>query len=343
MHLRRLKGRRHFYAEFNDLHGERITRSTDTDDRKIATARGRKMEREANDPAHAAPNKATLADAIRLLKEHYAARPRSQETTAYYERKAGHLARVLTDLYPLARLDVSTASRYIAARRREGASDRTVEKEIATLQVCARLARDAGLWQGDPRALRPAGFRAEYRPRSRWLPEAEARALLAALEPHRNRRAIVAFALATGAELGAIYRAERADIDLDAGLVTVRGTKNIHREARPVPVVLDLCAELLKIAREEGEGKDGRLVAPWPKICRDLRAACVRAKIDPCSANDLRRTFAQWHHRAGVPLEVLHHAMGHRDTTMLSRVYARPDAQSLRAAMLRAIKPAERK
>ena len=34
MHLRRLKGRRHFYAEFNDLHGERITRSTDTDDRK---------------------------------------------------------------------------------------------------------------------------------------------------------------------------------------------------------------------------------------------------------------------------------------------------------------------
>lgn len=339
MHLRRLKGRRHWYAEFTDLHGERVTRSTDTDDREVATRRGRKMEREANDPAHAAPNKATLADAIQLLTEHYAARPRSQETTAYYARKAGHLARVLTDLFPLARLDVSTASRYIGERRREGASDRTVEKEIATLQVCARLARDAGLWQGDPRALRPAGFHAIYKPRTRWLPEAEARALLAALEPHRNRRAVVAFALATGAELGAIHRAERADIDLDAGVVIVRGTKNVHREGRPVPVVLDLCRALLKIAREEGEGKDGRLVAPWPKLHRDLRAACKRADLAPCSPNDLRRTFAQWHHRAGVPLEVLHHAMGHKDTTMLSRVYARPDAQSLRAAMLRALTP----
>jgi hypothetical protein len=55
----------------------------------------------------------------------------------------------------------------------------------------------------------------------------------------------------------------------------------------------------------------------------------------PCSAHDLRRTFAHWHLAAGMPFDDVARAMGHASTTMLYRVYGHLSAEELRDRMAR--------
>jgi len=80
------------------------------------------------------------------------------------------------------------------------------------------------------------------------------------------------------------------------------------------------------------------IAAPGPAIVsRDLAGACEEAKIDRCSPNDLRRTFAGWQVEAGVPLFPIAQAMGHKDTRMLERVYGRQTPEQVAALMARAM------
>jgi len=82
-----------------------------------------------------------------------------------------------------------------------------------------------------------------YEPKQHWITHADADKLMAAVKrPHR--RAIVAFVLATGAELAGVVRARREDIT--GRMVHVRGTKNDHRD-RWVPVVTPWQRKLLAV------------------------------------------------------------------------------------------------
>lgn len=78
----------------------------------------------------------------------------------------------------------------------------------------------------------------------------------------------------------------------------VRGTKRETRD-RIVPVVFDWQRQLLAVAAAHGGGTDGLWHRPG-NVRRDLHAACARAGIDPCSPNDLRRTFGHWMRAAGL-------------------------------------------
>ena len=71
-------------------------------------------------------------------------------------------------------------------------------------------------------------------------------------------------------------------------------------------------------------------------MLRDLTLACGLAGIPPVSANDLRRTFATWLARAGVPILHVSKMMGHASTKMLEQVYARVErGQHLHDAITR--------
>lgn len=63
------------------------------------------------------------------------------------------------------------------------------------------------------------------------------------------------------------------------------------------------------------------LFPPWPKVRRDLKAACDRAKIPHVSCNDFRRTFATWLGEGGQPELVTASLLGHASTAMVRRVY----------------------
>ncbi len=320
------------------IDGERFERSTGCADRKAAELAAREIERDLADPQREGRRRreaTTLQDVIDLAAARYkadAAKGRRSEATAdFYGVRWGQVLRVLGPLTPAASVTVATVTGYVQVRREQGMSDHTILKDITALRVALRIARDTGLWEGHLEALVPADLSTDYEPRTRALTIVEAQALIAHLTP--KRAAWVALMIGAGAELAAAQRAERLDYDRKGGLVHLRGTKTDDRD-RHVPVVLPECRALVELAWSCGSGKGAMLLAPWGKIWRDLQAACVRARIDPCSAHDLRRTFAHWHLAAGVSFEDVARAMGHASTAMLYRVYGKLAPADLRARML---------
>jgi integrase len=332
-----------YYARFK-VGGRWVRKTTNCTDRRAAEAKGAELERAAADPAYAARKAATLEDAVKLLLADRAARARagkrSEATVEFYSRKAGHLLRVLEHSGDVANpraslslldLDAGAVDGYIDTRRAEGASESTIQKEIVTLRASLKLAKRRGWFAADLDEVLPSGFGPEYKPRERYLPPEELAALLAQLEPDRAAR--VAFMVATSAEWGATERALRGDFSGDA--VHVRGTKRSTRD-RKVPMVAAWQRSLLAyaLAHAGGEDKPGApLFISWGNVRRDLHAACARAKIEPCSPNDLRRTCARWLRQQGVAVDLVSLVLGHRDTRMVERVYGRLSEEDLAARL----------
>ena len=335
--------------------GERVQRTTRCTDRRAAEAVVREWEREASDPNHAGSTRALMRDALALVvrraQEDAAAGKRSADTVSYYQRVTGTLSRLFEpdgEPFRLAKLRPADVDAYIAARRSEPArrakateeraprvKDTTIGKELRALGRALKLAKRAGLWQGDVEELLPVDFGTGYTPVERWLPLDETMRLIAQLVPDRAAR--VAFIVATSARWGESNRARREDVtaSIATSLIYLRGTKTEDSDRR-VPVVLEEQVELLKFAARHAEG-DRLLFTPWASVRRDLHAACRRAKIAPCSPNDLRRSYAHWMRQRGISPDLVGSAMGHADDRMVQRVYAPMQGEELLAAMRRAV------
>jgi integrase len=309
--------------------GQRVRRSTGCHDKKAAEAVVRQWERDAADPGHAAARDATLSTVINnycvAAESGTRARRIARSTEKSYRTKLGHLIRLLeheADRYQplaLALLEARRVHAYITQRRSEGVSDHTIHKELVALRAVLRQAREDGLWRGEIDAVIPRNFSRNYRPRSRFLTEDEAERLLGELRD--DRAAVVAFMIATGAEWSAVQRARRGDVASDRGSVLLRGTKNLHRQ-RKVPIESDAQRRLLAFALAHANGHEELLFDDWTNVRRDIHAACRRAGIAPCSPHDLRRTFASWMVRLGVPPYLIGKMLGHTSSKMAETIYA---------------------
>jgi integrase len=317
---------------------ERIERTTNCTDRKAAEAIGRQWERDAADPAHAARASATLTEAVNLMVTSYrelvARGEKRQDTLEFYERKAGQLLRCFGVGFRLASMSPNAVDEYTAKRTGEGASAQTLKKELGTLWLALRYAKRAQLWRGDIEELEPLGLTMTYVPRERWLPRPEVWQLLGRMRM-QDRGAQIAFMVGVGAEWSAVGRAEREDVRTINGVdhVLVRGTKRKSRR-RVVPLVFPWQKALVDHALANGEGADGFLFRPWDKVCRDIAEAADDAKLRRCSPNDLRRTFGTWLRAEGIIPAEIGAMMGHRDSTMAERVYAKLDPSTLATLVL---------
>lgn len=323
--------------------GRRVIRTTRCRDRAAAEAVARQWERDAADPDHAAARTATLTGTLDLLlardEEEVRAGRRSPDTVAFHRTKAGHLVRVFEvgpggrrTAFPLASLRAADVDEYVSVRRGEGVADATIAKELVVLRKSLRLAIRAGLWRGRVEEVIPVAFSPAYEPRKRALTADELAKLLARLLPDRAAR--VAFIVATSACWRETELARRGDVGEGLATVLLRGTKRRTR-FRTVPIVSPAQRSLLEYALEHAKGHGDALFEPWANVRRDLAEACTAAKIERCSPNDLRRTFASWQVEAGVPLFPIAQAMGHKDTRMLERVYGRQTPEQLAALMAR--------
>ena len=299
------------------------------------------LERDAADPDGAAAAAATLAGALDDVLIEYEARARegrnARATVEFYRKRGGQLLRMIAEGALPARLSALRAHHVdamIDRRRAEGSSPSTISKDLIVLRLALKLAKRRGQWTGDVDAVLPHRFSPEYKPRERTLAPAELWALLAELRP--GRAAWVAFAVATGANLSETQRARAEDVRIEHAWRTpqvhLRGTKRELRD-RHVPVFLFWQRALLEAVWSTSVQRSGALFAPWMNVNRELRAACARAGLAPVSTNDLRRTFGTWARASGVPLELLGPAMGHVDSRMVERVYARLDVSQLAALL----------
>jgi integrase len=340
-----------WYFRVRDADGRIAEGSTkvrhDGGDREAALNIARAKQRDAVAALHPGTNTTTIGEAWdRFLASKG---DRSAGTHHFYGVKAGHLLRYFDEeprqegeggKMRLARIDAKAVDAYTAHRREEGAHPNTIAKELTVLRGILRLARRHGDYHLEPSQVMPIAFDAEYVPRDRWLPPDEVDALVAALlAPDNaddegmpeNRAAFVLFAVATGARLGEIRRAQRGDVDMEARLVHLRGTKTTKAKgAVPIlPHALPMLRRVLKLTA----GRKGLLFHPWYNVIRDLEAACAQAKIEKATPNDLRRTLGKWLRRAGVSPDLIGEALRHVDGRMAKKVYGQMTPAELGAVL----------
>ncbi|MEM7676050.1 MAG: tyrosine-type recombinase/integrase [Myxococcota bacterium] len=338
---------KYWWVNFVDADGQRQRRSTKCTDKRAANEVAAKLQRRAANPERFAQDEATLGQAlarsVAALAEEAKVGRKSEATVQFHRKKAGHLVRLFEaggkGAFLLKTMSARHVDQYISARRGEGASENTIGKELVVLRKALKLTRNHGFWVGDVNAVLPIGFSPAYEPRKRALSEKDVHKLIDQLQPDRAAR--VAFIVASSASWGPTATARREDISADFSQVHVRGTKRSTRD-RIVPILLPAQRELLEFTVENAAGTDGFLFRRWINAIRDIKAACRRAGIEPCSPNDLRRTFAVWLRSAGAPPDLIAPCMGHRDSSMVERVYGRLTTKDLAERLRSSLNPLKR-
>ena len=316
-----------YWVQYTDGRGYPVEHCTGThsftEAEKFAADLGVSSARPSRAAAHAAPSTEALASAVSVFVE-CARIDRSPATIECYEQKGGHLVRLLGDS-AVKELSVDQVAAYCRNRLDEGAARESIRKELVVLRLTLSHARDRGVLERDPDSVIPK-FRARYKPRRRWLSTVELRGLLRHLPPDRQRWVIVA--VMTGGRLSEIEGLTWGDLDFANQQIHIRGTKT-DRSDRIIPMDREL-GELLGQMRK---GASEAVAGAWSNVRRDLAKACAKARIDPVSPNDLRRTFASWLKQAGRDSLAVGKLLGHTSSRMVELVYGHLDQKSLRHAM----------
>ncbi len=220
-------------------------------------------------------------------------------------------------------------------RRRRAAANRIWAVLRAALNLAVedkRFPSNAG-WQG----VKP--LKDAKAARVRWLSRDEIKHFLAACdEPFRS---LALAALLTGCRLGELRQLVVDDFVASTETLLVRVSKS--GKARHVALTKEGAAffTLLTRGRRADEPllvKDG---AAWKdgEQQRRMIDACQRAGIDPAGFHALRHTYASHAIDAGIPLLMIAHNLGHRDTRMLELHYGHVDAKRLRETFQEKLRP----
>jgi integrase len=212
-------------------------------------------------------------------------------------------------------ITTSSIRKFIEKRQADGASNGTINRELALLRRMFNLAVEDGTLRTAPHfpMLREAA------PRKGFLEYADFQRLRQELPEYLSSVATMAYY--TGMRLGELLKIHwncvdhlRGEIILDPGT-----TKN--DEPRTVPVIGEL-REMLKIEHEKnpGEGfvfrRSGHHIGSFYKA---WKSACKRARLDGLLFHDLRRTGVRNLVRAGVPERVAMAISGHRTRAVFDR------------------------
>lgn len=215
-------------------------------------------------------------------------------------------------------------------RRRDTSSDglrkrrATANRILTVLKAALNHAWKSGHVASDNAWRRVRPFKGVAVARIRYLNTDECVRLVNASE--ERFRDLVRGALLTGCRYSELTRLTVADINLDAGVITIRESKS----GKPRHVVLTEEGQLLfsqLIAGKFGSElvftrSDGGV---WGKShqLRPMLEACNRAKIDPpISFHILRHTHGSALAMRGVPFGVIAQQLGHADTRMTEKHYA---------------------
>ena len=202
-----------------------------------------------------------------------------------------------------------------AMRRRKVSANRVLGLLKAALNHAFREKRAPS--DAEWRRVKP--FRSVDRPRQGNLTLGECKRLINACES--DFRDLVRAALETGARYGELSRLKVRDYLPDEGKVYIGQSKSGH--SRFVTLTSDgqsFFADLT-VGRKPSDPMFGKA---WGKShqLRPMRAACKRAKIEPAVGfHQLRHTWASLSIKAGIPLTMIAHNLGHADTRMVERHY----------------------
>jgi integrase len=204
---------------------------------------------------------------------------------------------------------------YTAQRRQSGRQDGTIRRELITLRAALR-------WH-DKNSPAVFDMPASPPPQERWLTRDEFTRLLDASTITYHLTLFLHLAIGTAGRKDALLNLTWHQVRFDSGEIWL-GRKAGGKNRATVPMTKTLRAVLTQ-ARELAQTEyvvefAGRRVG---SIKTAFNAACRRAKLADVTPHVLRHTAAVWMAGAGVPISKISQYLGHSDSRVTERVYAR--------------------
>lgn len=248
----------------------------------------------------------------------------------YYDERAQHKRSAATILHQLAKLREhigkdrrltsitnATLMDYRQARRGEGVSSSSINRELVILRAAMRYGNDIhGV--AFPKLAWSKLKGDEPPPRTRFLSFEEYAALLEAAHP--DLRSIIVCAVATGLRKDNIRAMDWSQVNLGQRIIQVVQKGNRRHSVR---IGKQLIAILSTTPAEERKGK----VFPCVNFEKRWRAALTAAKVEDFRFHDLRHTFASWARQNGADIADVKEGLGHSDISMTMRyAHIKPDS-----------------
>jgi integrase len=135
--------------------------------------------------------------------------------------------------------------------------------------------------------------------------------------PSPTLRAYLVAALQTGARRGELCRLTWGDVDLKAGLLTLRATKT--KTTRPLPITEPLEALFRSLPRNLNPAAPVLPPITPEELTRTFRRYVQTIGLPALTFHDLRHDVASTLTMAGVPQRAVMEILGHRDLRMTAR------------------------
>ncbi len=328
-----------WWVSFTEPSGKRIRRSTGTTDRKEAEALEAKWKLESYkskqwDEEPPRSFEELMVDYLKATK----GLKRSAATDRYRVRalRRHFRGRIMQQLTP------ADIRQYVSARRSEGVTNSTINRDLALLSSAIGYANSEWDW----RLPNPVRGRKLPEPegRVRWITMEEAQRLIEAARKARRTTFLADFitvALYTGCRKEELLGLEWRRVDLKQSLLHLEARHTKAGKRRSVPLCREARAALVSRARFRAEHCPD---SPWVFAQvdggrgRDIRdafsAASREAEIQDLTIHDLRHTCAAWLVSAGAPLAEIRDLLGH-STILMTERYAHLAPDNLRTTVAR--------
>lgn len=217
---------------------------------------------------------------------------------------------------------------YARKRRAAGRKPATIRKELETVRAAVNFHKVQGAVFELPR---------HPPPKERFLTKDEARKLVKAARKFPHIRAFIVLSLATGARQSALLELTWSRVDFDRGIITLslgdaddearkpRATVPMNKRARRYLRVLDAAATCPHVIEWGGH----RVLS----VKKGFAAAVKAAKLKKVTPHTLRHTAASWMAMSGRPMFEISKVLGHTDTRITERRYAKLSPDYLRASV----------
>lgn len=251
--------------------------------------------------------------------------------------------------------EISTESLfdYRQRRKRQGVKITTINRELEAMRRMMRYALSKGWIVRDIFFGAKVIVNSAETVRTRILSEGEQDRLLAACEGERDvtyqrlrygktetitarlkadnphLKAIILLAVDAGMRRGEILKLTWEEIDLEAGIVTVKASNTKTEKMRLVPLTDRVKAELRRIRTFAREGE--RRPFPFVDFKNSWQTAKRIAGIDDLRFHDLRASAITRWQTDGVPLAIASKIAGHSDTQTTAKYYTSADIEIVQA------------
>lgn len=197
-------------------------------------------------------------------------------------------------------------------------ADPTRNRYRAALSGFAKWLVEKEVIESNP--VRDVAMYPENDPRMMWMTWPQLQIVAGKADP--SYRTLIRLMAATGIELGVALTLRKEDVNFDERTINTRGSKTIWRN-RVVRFEAWETEDLRSLVEWLGAGALLFPFADGATALDEFKAAQQAAEMSGHRLHDLRHTYAVNALRQGYKPTVVAHQLGHKDATMVTKVYGR--------------------